>query len=72
MHSHIEYVLVRDNKITRRHPTPQLMNKDNKVVDNQMTAYGIKATTEIFRPDTALACNKVACTLSMDNDKAVV
>lgn len=66
MYDHIEDVLVNDNKIQK---TSKLLwlNIEGEIVD-EMNAYGMKTTIEIFRPDMALTCDEVRCNLTMEND----
>ena len=71
MYNHIEDVLVNDSKIARKYPTPQWVDKEGNIVEDESQAYGMKATIDIFRPDMALACDEVGCNLSMENDSSV-
>ena len=40
-------------------------------MEYEMNTFGMKFTIEIIQPDTTLACDKVGCNLTMENDGCV-
>ena len=64
MYEHIEKVLI-ESGLATKFPDPVWMDKDAKIVDDELDAFGMKCTININRPDLIFVCDEVGCNLSL-------
>ena len=70
MYEHVEEIMCQSN-IAHKLSSPQWMDKDGNVLENEEGSLGCKVQVSLDRPDCALVLDEVGCNLSQDCDNRI-